>query len=395
MLKRVKTENTELEALRTLLFKDELKALDSIEERVGNDKTLTESVTDVLPVAIQNVRERNPRDLNRAMGPIVVSGVQSHIKNSQDDFVEMMVPIMGRMIAGMVKKSVQDLSDNINAKIETKFSPQGIIAAIKAKSSGRPLSDFLLASSLLAKLEKALILEKSSGKILAAWREDDDDDDAVSDEESLELVSGLLAALTNLSEEVFDSAAGGIKTIELDGHQIAIRRTGKFMLVLEISGLPNSHEQSLIEKAFDAAREKIGANEAAAALEHLTDLAGQFERNREKSTSDTKPGSALKRYLKLGIALLFFGAITFWAGSALIHTFQLNSDMGDVQSVLDMRSSIEGFPLNIEYDHKSEFLIISGLVPETIDIESLTKELETKLPHRDIDIRVTKVRIIH
>jgi len=171
-----KRAERELSSLKSLLLKDERESLQTVleqirnlQDRVGDDQALQTSVSRVISESLSASNKQDPAALTRVLSPMVVGSMQRHIKHSSDEVVEVMYPITGRMVASTVKNAVAEMTENINNQFETTYSPRGMVASARAKMTGRPISDFLVASSLSAQIVRAIILEKDSGKIITVW----------------------------------------------------------------------------------------------------------------------------------------------------------------------------------------------------------------------------------
>jgi hypothetical protein len=383
----------ELSSLKSLLLKDERESLQDVlaqiralQDRVGDDQALQTSVARVISESLSASNKEDPTTLNRVLSPMVVSSMQRHIKHSSDEVVEVMYPITGRMVASTVKNAIAELTESINNQFETTYSPRGMVASVRAKMSGRPISDFLVARSLSAQIVRAIVLEKDSGKIVTVWHPEDK---PVEDEDNLLLVSGLLAALNNLAEEAFDRSGGGFRSLDLDGRQIVMRRSVKHMLVLELTGVLSTNEQKMVDTAFVHATEKIDSAGPSAAIDELSTLQSHFSTN--QSAASESPNAKRSRLAwtagTVAIALL----VLAWPATRFVQNWQLQGAVAQIEQAISQDKRLIGFPIQVKGNRSTGNITVSGLLPAKVNATQLYATWRRASNGRDLNLSFSRV----
>jgi|GEM_PF-2270797 len=393
------SDSHQINEIKSILLDREILALDNLQsqldilsQRVGNPEALTNSVNDILVKALTDTRESDPKGLSRAISPTVIASIQHHMKHSVDDIVEVLYPITGRMVAASVRSSLAKLSDNINEQIETRYSPRGLIANIRARITGKPLSDFLIIKCLFAEIERIMIIEKYSGKIVGVRNSRDPEQNQTS-KEDLNLVSGLLTSLSNFAEEVFETTVGGLRTLNLDGRQIALRRSASHLIAIEISGILNSNEEQLVDEVFLDAVTLIDSKDTEGALDRIQKLGSAFENARlvkgtgNSETQKQRKFPSISRVLAVGAVL----ALAVWIAIGWESKRQLNLDVTQLQTILDTDATTKNFPIDIQANYSTGEIQVTGLLPTGFDITQIENHFKAVTDERSIILSFSRI----
>lgn len=101
------------------LSSSELKEqLAGILDRVGDAERLTESVAGIIDEALRRAEISKHSELSLSIAPLVVTTIKAELKNSQDEMVEALYPITGRLVKSYVASAIKDLTDDMNRRLE-------------------------------------------------------------------------------------------------------------------------------------------------------------------------------------------------------------------------------------------------------------------------------------
>lgn len=392
----------QIDEIRSLLLNNEIQALRELQnhlavltKRVGDPKALTTSVNEILVNALLETNASDPKGLSQAISPTVLSSIQYHMKHSVDDVVEVLYPITGRMVAASVRDSVKKLSENINRQIETKYSPRGLFATIRSRITGKPISDYLIAESLIAEIDRIMIIEKYSGKIIALHNATNQETEAES-ADNMNLVSGLLASLSNFAEEVFDTETGGLRTLNLDGRQIVLRRSASHLIAIEISGVLNSKEELLVDEAFLEAIDLIKTQKTESALNCIVKLTKAFERGRDGEAGLL---TTLKEKRRGNFAVLKVGGIcialvmSLWAVVNWDERRRLLRDVDQVRTVVLSDPKLANLPIEVNSISSTGEIRVIGLFPTGYDVDGVTSNFKNAAGDRKLTVSYSRIAV--
>jgi hypothetical protein len=137
--------------LKRILFGDEQRVLSDIEEvvrhhhlRVGDDEALQHSVANILAGSLREAEVKNHRELAAAIAPVIVAAIRREIRNSSDEIVDAMYPIMGKLIRAYVASALRDFVEQTNRTIEAGLSARFIRLRVKSVMTRTPYRTLLI-----------------------------------------------------------------------------------------------------------------------------------------------------------------------------------------------------------------------------------------------------------
>ena len=383
--------NPEMEVLRNILLGDERRELDDLRRELSEslqasevtstklaelaDETermrarssdpdvFLEAAAGALPDALRRAGQDNPSALSRALSPFVVTSIRKEIANSRDEMVDALYPITGRLVAASVRNSIAKLSEDINERVDSLTSMAMWKARVQAWRTGEPVSKFLLTTGGEFHVLRAMLLDRGAGTPLSVAEADD-----VAERSDTNLISGLLAALSNLTEEVYTSAADELRRVDLNGRQIAFRRSASQLLVIEFVGQPAAEVLSDIDRRF-ADIVSLGERDDQAALDTEVSALLDLESTARSPAQESKP--AFAKWAFIVFAVLALG----WLAGSAVARWQLNRAVDNMQAVIDRNALLTAFPISIEADHDDKSLVVQGLLPRTVSETALRQTL--------------------
>ena len=145
-----------VDKLKQLLFEPESEAIaaltkriESVFDRAGTQERFQASVAKVLDGALRDAEVERHDQVASAIAPLIVKTVKTEIHNSTDDLVEALYPATGRMVKAYVASAIQDLTNEINRKLEA----NPVMLRLNALLSGRSAGELALADSQRLKVE--------------------------------------------------------------------------------------------------------------------------------------------------------------------------------------------------------------------------------------------------
>ncbi len=370
---------SELERLRNLLLKqehDDLASiniqLDTLRARVGDNGTFAAALEPVLIETLSRLRETQARDLSRTLAPLVVPTIRAEFRNSREELVNAIYPLTGKMVSSAIRSALAKLSEDINRRVEAASNPQMLMARIKGKATGKPVSTYMMAGSGPAQIVRAILVEKNSGTLVAHWARDGD---AAGD---ADMVGSLIAALTTFAAQTYASRESDLRNVELEGHHLTLRHSPAYLLALDVEGDLTRLQHDRADAVFLDLMDRVENADVPddAALEHIS--ADITATRAAKKNSKLMPLALL---LLVGIiALVGYRQWTIWAFDRQVET---------VRSILFAKPGLSPYPLRVVGHTSDQRIVVSGLAPPNFDATATADEIapaidaETRL---DFDI---------
>ena len=370
-----------LSSLRDLLLGDEKVELgrvsadlDALKRKLGDQEKFRQAVAEVLADALTDARTHDQVRLARALSPIVASSIKREIANSKDEMVEALYPITGRLVAASVRNSITKLGEDINLRLERMFSFRGMLTRWRTQLTGGNTADLMLADTQKAEIQRAMIIERGSGILLGQWHNEGENQEG-RPESDMDLISGLLSAISSLADEAFGGENAELRTLDLNGSQVALRRSPKHIVALEFTGMLSADDRLKLDAAFAECIERLLQDDDAEAFTPFMSLSDE-DSTGENAATDATPKepfgikSLAKIALGIGMVLLIgFGMVQWWANR------NLDIDIGKIEAVLNAESALDGFPIIVKPDGSGN-LSVDGLYPMRFNIDGFRQRLQ-------------------
>lgn len=220
-----------LSTLKDILFEEEkkkyvefnkklkevnLKIDDSLENREVPEGELSQIIDKMVEV------------MPERLGPTITTTLKVQIRESKDEVVQALFPIIGQMIKKYVAQEIAVLSEKIDRQLERAFSLENLKLRMKAMVSGVSYADLILQKSGEAQIQQLFIIEEYSGMLMASYsRKKTMDQD---------MIAGMLTAIKSFANEAFDQQEQQLETITYDSLTIYVQSFNKFYLAVAMSG---------------------------------------------------------------------------------------------------------------------------------------------------------------
>lgn len=397
----------EMEALRNILIGEERRELDGMrhqleavqahaethQDRLAELTQLTETLqaraedhsafrdatAEALPYALKQAGKTDHAAVSRALSPYVVSSIRKEIVNSRDEMVDALYPITGRLVTAAVRNSIAKLSEDINERMNALTSTAMWSARVSAWRTGEPVSKFVLASGRDFHVLRAMLLDRGAGTPLSVVESDD-----VPERSDTNLISGLLAALSNLAQEVYKSAEDELRRVDLNGRQIAFRRSAAQLLVVEFVGQLPAEVQAEIDRRFvDIV--SLGERDDQEALDEA--VASLLELKHEPEEDEANPRTPYAKWAMIGLAVVALG----WILGSAIGRWQLDNTAGRVQAIVDGDDTLRAYPISVDARYDNSDIVVRGLLPHSASEQALREKMTDAAGTVPVELALTRV----
>jgi hypothetical protein len=249
-------DSEKLVALKELLLQEDrvfanqiLQKLDQLEQILYTQKNLSEKVDPIIDEKINAFVEKMPQQL----GPVITATLREEIQNSQDQVVEVLFPIIGKMIKKYVQAEMKMLSDAINNQLQESFSMKKWKRKFIALFTGVSENDIILSELDQPQIQQVFVIEKGSGIILSSFSKTQTIDE--------DMVAGMLTAIKSFVEDAFQGGGQNLEHIEYELYKIHLQNFSSYYIAAVVSGSFNNQFKSILEdKLIDFASKHIKSN---------------------------------------------------------------------------------------------------------------------------------------
>lgn len=371
MAEAVRQVRNDIDRLKGLLFGAEADRLDelgarlaALDARVGTPQALQAATAEILAGALKRAEAERHRDLARALAPLVVASIRSEIANSKDMMVEALYPITGRLVAAAVAQAFRDLVESLNERIDALLSTQSWRLRVKALASGRSMSEVALAEAQRAELQRILFLERHSGKLVAAWSRDVAQDRP-------EIVSGLIAAITDFAADVLAGEGGELRTLDLGPASVALRSSARMIVAAHYRGKARPEQERALDALFSSL---LAAHERDEPIDQplLADEARAFS----ALAAPAKPRGKVGQIV-LALAALALAGWAAWGGARAYAHWRKERDLAAAMaSLVAAQPQLAAYPLSLAFDHDARRVVLRGLLPARAAADAVHRAVE-------------------
>jgi hypothetical protein len=217
-----KTDNR-FELLKELLLEDDRKNFNVLKQEVVEYEKFKNEVSPLIDEKIEVLKTRFPE----YFGDTITETIKVQIRDSQDEVVEALYPIIGKLIKKFIVAEITKLTESINETINDKFSISQIIKRLfKGK---RTDADDVLQEVFEPVIEEIFVIEKDSGLLKGSFSRG-----SIADKD---MVSGMLTAIKSFAEDAFSKEGQDLEDIKFETFQLSIQNFKTIYIATATSGV--------------------------------------------------------------------------------------------------------------------------------------------------------------
>ncbi len=349
-----------------------------IEERTTEDSPkMAAAIAKILPFAIESEIKRNPEAIAKAiapeialsireqilldrdaipqtLGPEMGQAIKAQIESEKDAMVDALYPVIGSTIAKYMVEVVQD----INSKIESTLSPEGIKRKFKAKLQGVSEAELIFKESVGYHVRAIFLIDKDSGLVIQEIQ--------LPGEKQLDsdMLAGMLTAIRSFANDCIDSGSE-LDSIDYGDWQIPLEVAGYCYLAVVVAGEPPKEFITKIRRVLgeivmehDRVIQNFDGNLADVPISIRNKLEELTEANKDNAKSSSSPVLLWLIIFILSIIFIPWGINKYRAKVAhnLEQTIAVQLDAAPELSVYRLDSQVDNGQVIVKGRVPSEYL---------------------------------------
>ena len=239
-----------LQKLREILLQEDRAELSALRDVLEDREKLSQRVGPIVEEHIDFLKENFPAEFELAVEKII----EQKLEGSQERILNVIYPVLGKMIRKFITHQFQMLKDRIDARLRSTFSRQGMWGRIKSRLFGVKESDIILSDIDEMIVEEIFVIQKDSGLLMgkAAMKSTIDQD----------VVAGMLTAIKSFVEDAFMQKTEDLEMIEYDNYKIFLQNYHSYYFAVVMSGsLSTSDRVELSGQLMDFAETELSTRQ--------------------------------------------------------------------------------------------------------------------------------------
>jgi len=245
-IKNRDAEEVRLEKLKEILLREEREKIKDIQNKVGDPAYLQEKISPIFEEQFNQLKQNFPEEYEAKVNQLI----DEKLESSQEAIVNVIYPVLGKMIKKYVTLQIQSVKDVVDERIKNTFTAKTLIQRMKASVFGVKESDVIFSDLINYQVEEAFLNEKNSGLVVGtASRGTTMDKD---------VVAGMMTAIKAFGEDAFKKEKQDLSSINYDSYKIIFQNFHSYYLALVVSGSISSTQQNeLGDKILDFGEEHL------------------------------------------------------------------------------------------------------------------------------------------
>ena len=219
--------------LRDILLKEDRSALMEIQQILNERKLLEGRVNPIIEDHLTFLRQNFPKEYAHEVNKLI----EKKLKDSQQEILDVIYPVMGKMIGKFINLQFQQLKESIDERINGIFSKQGIFKRFRNKIFGIKDSDTILASLNAPVLEEVFIIQRNTGLMIG--------NASLSPSVNRDVVAGMLTAIKSFVEEAFEHDKEDLELIQYGTYRILLQNFPSYYFAMALSGSVSAKETEI------------------------------------------------------------------------------------------------------------------------------------------------------
>lgn len=224
-------EKKKFEILKNILFGEDIRQQRQLTEKVVevddilNDKEKLETkISPILQDHVQYLEDNFPS----LFGAAITASIKKQILESQDEVVDALYPIIGKMIKKYISRELEILSEKIDLQLQKAFSWKGWVLRIKAWFGGVSEKEMMMKQLVSPEVEEVLVIQQDSGLLIGSYSRHNTID--------RDMIAGMLTAIKSFVRDAFSGGNEELQTIEYENYKVIINNLKSFYVALVITG---------------------------------------------------------------------------------------------------------------------------------------------------------------
>ncbi len=220
------SDQQQIEQIRDILLRKDRQALQRLEEILDSPGEMARRVLPVIEEQLAEFEAHFPLSYRLAVEKLI----ERKLRQSQDELLNLLYPIMGKMIRKYIAQQLQALRESVEQQIHQSF-----LGRLRARLFGVKESDMIISMAAESSVEEAYVIEQHSGLLIGSA--------SLHPTIDKELIAGMLTAIKSFVVDAFQQGDAELEMVNYGHYQILIQDFYTFYIALAINGILTAQEK--------------------------------------------------------------------------------------------------------------------------------------------------------
>ena len=227
--------------LRAILLGQERGQIAALREVLDNKKQLATRVSPIIEERLDTLKT----NFSQELGSLVDNAITTKLDDSREALLDLIYPVLGRMIRKFVAQQMEELKNSIDAQTSELLSAKRWSARLKAQFLGVKESAVLLSALGTAQIEEIYAIQHHSGLLLGAYSRGKTIDQ--------DMIAGMLTAIKAFAQDAFGRGTEDLEQIEYGSYKILlVQGNTQYYMAMVVSGALSANDrQKLTDDALN------------------------------------------------------------------------------------------------------------------------------------------------
>lgn len=227
-----------LRQIQDILLKEERQELLQLRRQL-EDRDM--AVQDMIDEKLKYFQTHFPLEFERSLNKVI----DRRISGAQDEILDAIYPVLGKMIRKFVALQFEQLQDKIDQQLN-----KGIIGRLRNLFSGVRESEMIMSKMPINGVEEVFVIQKLSGLLIGSASAQKTVD--------RDVVAGMLTAIKGFVEDAFTRENEELEMIQYGSYSIIIQNFHSYYLAVAIHGTLNVQQKSeLYNKILELGEQQL------------------------------------------------------------------------------------------------------------------------------------------
>jgi len=221
--------------LKKILLNEDRRELKNLQDYVNDPEKMSSVISPVIQKHLDFLKENFSNEYQEIINQLI----EEKLQQSQEDLLNILFPVLGKMVKKFVTYQFQLLKENADRQINEKLAFKGFFQKMKTKFSGKKnIRNEVLAKLDQLQIEEIYLIQKASGLLIGNV--------TLSETIDKDILAGMLTAIKSFSEDAFKREKEELEMIEYQNHKIFIQSYHSYYMAIAIAGSLSTREKMFL-----------------------------------------------------------------------------------------------------------------------------------------------------